>query len=223
MSNPSPKSQKKEQKNNHHLLIDSSHLLIIFTRNPVLGQCKTRLAKTIGDAAALAIYKILLKHTQNITKNLKVHKQVHYSEELWKNDIWDDHIFEKLVQQGSDLGERMANAFRKGFEAGFDKIIIIGSDIHELEAADIEEAFASLQLNDVVIGPADDGGYYLLGMKKFKASLFKNKTWGKERIFENTMNDLMNENVYLLKSKNDIDIYDDVKNVAAFQPFLKVL
>jgi len=202
-------------------LINSKNLLLIFTRNPVLGHCKTRLAATVGNKVALDIYKYLLKHTFRITKKLQVHKQVYYSEEVWDDDIWDSTIFEKHLQQGSDLGERMANAFRKGFNDGFENIIIIGSDVFDLNTRDLEQAFASLVQNDFVIGPALDGGYYLLGMKSLNDKVFKNKTWGGKKVFQCTMNDLKKKKVSILKAKNDIDLYEDVKYIEAFQPYLK--
>lgn len=199
----------------------SKNLLLIFTRNPVLGQCKTRLAATVGNQIALDIYKFLIKHTFEITKALDVKKQVHYSKEIWEDDIWDNRIFDKHVQSGSDLGERMANAFRVGFEKGFESIIIIGSDIYDLTMTDLEEGFNALKQKDYVIGPAQDGGYYLLGMKNFNATVFKNKDWGTENVFQSTMEDLKDYKVSLLQSKNDIDLYEDIKHNKVFQPFLK--
>jgi len=216
-----PQTNKKDKKAIHYLSVNSKNLLLIFTRNPVLGQCKTRLAVTVGDKVALDIYRFLLNHTFAITNELPVQKQVYYSNEIWKDDIWDSLIFDKHLQSGSDLGERMANAFRKGFENGFEKIIIIGSDMYDLDMTDVEVAFNALLQNDFVIGPAEDGGYYLLGMNTFNESVFKNKNWGKEEVFQDTMDDLKNEKVYLLKSKNDIDLYEDVKHIEAFQPYLK--
>ncbi|NNK17781.1 MAG: glycosyltransferase [Maribacter sp.] len=199
----------------------SKNLLLVFTRNPILGQCKTRLAATVGNQVALDIYNFLLNHTFEITKGLNVHKQIHYSKEIWEDDIWDSRIFDKQLQSGSDLGERMANAFRKGFEQGFENIIIIGSDIFDLTMADLEEAFKALEQNEYVIGPAQDGGYYLLGMNKFNIAVFKNKDWGTETVYQSTMKDLKNNKVSLLERRNDIDIYEDVKHIKAFQPFLK--
>ncbi len=216
-----PQTNKKDKKTIHYPLANSKNLLLIFTRNPILGQCKTRLAATVGDKVALDIYRFLLNHTFAITNELPVHKQVYYSNEIWEDDVWDNSIFDKRLQQGSDLGERMANAFAKGFEEGFENIIIIGSDMYDLDTTDLKTAFNALMQNDFVIGPAEDGGYYLLGMKVYNESVFKNKNWGKEKVFQSTMDDLKNEKVYLLKSKNDIDLYDDVKHIEAFQPYLK--
>ena len=202
-------------------MTDKKALLLIFTRNPELGKCKTRLAATIGDAAALEVYRFLLQHTVTITKNLEVTKKVYYSEAIWENDIWPNHLFKKALQNGSDLGERMADAFRHGFEAGFERIIIIGSDMYDLSARDLEKAFDHLNTADFVLGPANDGGYYLLGMKAFLPSLFQQKSWGKSNVLSDTLADLKNEKVALLHSRNDIDVYEDIKDNAAFSTFIK--
>lgn len=199
----------------------TKNLLLIFTRNPELGKCKTRLAAKVGDQNALDIYKFLLAHTVKITKQLNVEKQVHYSVAVRENDIWNNAIFAKKLQKGGDLGERMLNAFAKGFADGFQNIIIIGSDMYDMTQSDLENAFTQLENHDFVIGPAVDGGYYLLGMRKPNTSIFKNKNWGTETVLEDTLIDLKNEKVKLLEAKNDVDYYDDIKDIEAFQPFLK--
>ncbi len=201
----------------------SKDLLLIFTRNPELGKCKTRLAATIGDDAALEIYKFLLAHTVSVTKNLNVHKQVHYSVKVRENDSWDETVFQKKQQEGDDLGQRMMHAFEEGFAEGFERIIIIGSDLYDLSQNDLENAFQSLHDHDFVIGPASDGGYYLLGMKKLKASLFQNKKWGTSTVLKDSLANLDTEKVHILPTRNDVDYYEDIKDEEAFQPFLKHL
>ena len=197
-------------------------LLLIFTRNPKLGKCKTRLAATIGDQAALDIYMILLRHTAEITKDLNCSKEVHYTEEPETNDLWDKLTYTKRLQSGEDLGERMYNAFKSGFQKGYKKIIIIGSDIYDLNSETIEEAFAELENSDFVIGPAADGGYYLLGMKSISKEIFMNKNWGTNSVLKDTLNNLRDKKVKLLQIKNDIDIYEDLKDIDVFQTFLTV-
>lgn len=196
-------------------------LLLIFTRNPELGKCKTRLAATVGDQAALQIYRFLLVHTVTVTRNLDQHKVVYYSDSIWEDDLWDKTIYEKQLQEGADLGERMANAFKKGFDAGFENIVIIGSDMYDLAPSDLEEAFQKLLSSEYVLGPAHDGGYYLLGMKKYNPDLFKNKKWGTSTVLQDTLNNLKGQSTYLMKTKNDIDVYDDIKDIEVFHPFLK--
>ena len=201
--------------------MNTQNLLIIFTRNPELGKCKTRLAATIGDSSALSIYKFLLAHTVSITENLDLIKQVHYSVKIRENDIWDRSIYSKKKQEGDDLGMRMLNAFEQGFNTGFKNIIIIGSDMYDLSQKDIEDAFLLLEQNDFTIGPAEDGGYYLLGMKKLKPELFRNKYWGTNSVLKNTLSDLLNEKAATLAVRNDIDIYDDIKDIELFQQFIE--
>ena len=197
----------------------SKKALIIFTRNPELGQCKTRLAKAIGDEAALKIYKYLLQHTSSVSQQVKADKYVFYSDTIKKNDLWDESIFRKKLQSGSDLGSRMHNAFSELFGLGYENIIIIGSDLLDLNQNIIEEAFQKLNQHDVVIGPSKDGGYYLLGMKKIYESVFKNKTWGTETVLEDTLNDLQNCNVELLEELNDIDTFEDMKHYKELEQF----
>ncbi|MEO9892085.1 TIGR04282 family arsenosugar biosynthesis glycosyltransferase [Aurantibacter sp.] len=215
------KQQKTDKKTVHFSLINSKNLLLIFTRNPELGKCKTRLAAKIGNESALEIYKFLLKHTVSFTQNLNVAKHVYYSEEIWEDDIWDSLYYDKKLQTGDNLGDRMANAFQDGFTSGFEKIIVIGSDMYDLSQSDIESAFSTLDNNDFVLGPADDGGYYLLGMKNFNSNLFQNKDWGTATVLENSLKDLADEKLALLDTRNDIDVYEDIENIEVFYPFIK--
>lgn len=201
----------------------NSNCLIIFTRNPELGKGKRRLAATVGDPAAFEIYKFLLAHTREITKDLNATKQVWYSEEVQKNDDWDTAIYDKYAQEGEDLGLRMKIAFLEAFKT-HDHVIIIGSDMYDLNTADLENAFATLQTHDAVIGPAEDGGYYLLGFtKKLVSGIFEDKEWGTASVLEKTLDNLKDVNYALLEERNDVDYYDDIKNIPAFQPYLKHL
>ncbi len=199
----------------------SKDLLLIFTRNPELGKCKTRLAATIGDRAALDVYKFLLRHTAEITRNLEVNKVVFYSNSIGKDDLWDPGIYSKKIQEGTTLGERMKNAYQWAIREGFEKIIVIGSDIYDLNQEDLEMAFKALERHHYVIGPAKDGGYYLLGMTKFNEAVFSNKDWGTETVFQDTLKDLQEESVYLLPVRNDVDIYEDIRDIEVFKKFLK--
>lgn len=200
--------------------MNSKNLLLIFTRNPELGKVKSRLAKDLGEQSALDIYKFLLDHTVTITNPLKVTKQVYYSEKIHENDIWDTSVYQKKQQVGVDLGERMKNAFFEGFQNGFTNIIIIGSDMYDLTSEELAEAFAALDKTDFVVGPAEDGGYYLLGMRTLKPEIFSNKEWGTSTVLEATLKDL-GEKTTLLALKNDVDYYSDIKEHAAFQQFFQ--
>lgn len=197
----------------------TENALIIFTRNPELGKCKTRLAKTLGNQSALDIYKYLLKHTANISAKVATDRYVFYSNAIQQDDLWDNQLFNKKLQQGNNLGERMANAFSELFQLGHKKIIIIGSDLLDLNKDIIEQGFNALNTSDVVIGPAKDGGYYLLGMKRLHSNVFKNKNWGTETIRRETLKDLENYNVALLNALNDIDTFEDMNHYEELKPF----
>ncbi len=194
--------------------------LLIFTRNPELGKVKTRLANTIGDAAALEVYQKLLEHTVDITHPLKVDKFVFYSEQIQENDHWDTTIYYKELQKGTNLGERMHHAFELLFKKGYRQIIIVGSDIFELTTKNIQEAFTGLDTANFVVGPALDGGYYLLGMNTLNKTLFEHKKWGTSTVLKATLKNLAHEKVALLATKNDIDTYDDLKKSGEFNQFL---
>ncbi len=199
----------------------NKNLILIFTRNPELGKVKTRLAATIGNSNALEIYIQLLEHTRKVALETDFDKRVLYSEEINTNDIWNNHHFQKKLQFGKDLGVRMYNAFKEGFEDGYKKIVIIGSDLIELESQDIIEAIKELDKNDIVIGPAKDGGYYLLGMKQIPENIFRNKEWGTDTVLKDTLKDIKNLNYHLLKEKNDIDTFEDIKNIPIFKKYIK--
>ena len=192
---------------------NSKKLLLIFTRNPELGKAKTRLAKTVGDETALEIYRFLLKKTRDISSKISSDKAVYYSVKIRENDMWDENTYQKHQQVGEDLGVRMLNAFKNGFVANYEKVIIIGSDLYDLTSENIENAFEELDNNDVVIGPALDGGYYLLGMKSLRLNVFENKEWGTETVRKDTLKDLIDKKVKLLEIKNDIDVYEDIIDV----------
>jgi len=198
----------------------SKDLLIIFIRNPELGKVKTRLSSSIGDKSALNIYKFLLEHTRNISRDLKVEKRVYYSDQIDLEDLWHESVYSKRVQKGNDLGDRMQQAFQEGFNDGFSNIILIGSDLYDLTHLNLENAFKTLRKEETVIGPAKDGGYYLIGLKQDSSELFKNKKWGTSSVLKNTLNDLNGKSVSLLPIKNDIDYFEDIKHLDVFKKFL---
>ncbi len=195
---------------------------MIFTRNPEPGKVKKRLATMIGEKAALDIYTFLLQHTCEVTKNLPCDKVVYYSDSIQKKDLWRNDIFRKKKQKGKDLGERMENAFKEGFKEGYSHITIIGSDLYDLQEKDLKKAFLGLEQHDYVIGPASDGGYYLLGMKCLNSELFRNKKWGTDVVLQETLQHIKNNELILLDERNDIDTYDDFKAHPELQHIMKL-
>ncbi|MEX2403667.1 MAG: TIGR04282 family arsenosugar biosynthesis glycosyltransferase [Balneolales bacterium] len=169
--------------------------LIIFVKNPKLGKVKTRLAESIGNQEALDVYLQLLAHTRGITSHIPVQAHVFYSDYVDEKDIWENAEYFKHQQRGANLGDRMQNAFMKIFDQGYQKAVIIGSDCFEIEADNINKAFDLLEGYDAVIGPAMDGGYYLLGMSKLIPAVFENKKWSTQSVFEDTIRNLQQENM----------------------------
>lgn len=187
-----------------------TNALIIFIRNPELGKVKTRLAKKIGNEDALNVYKDLLNHTREQTLSLKCDKYVFYDSIIEENDVWDNSIFKKELQSEGHLGKKMQNAFELLLNKGYQNCIIIGSDLFDLKTTLIENAFELLKTNDVVIGPARDGGYYLLGLKKMYIDLFQNKKWGTNTVLKDSLINLIDYKLFLLELLNDIDTYEDL-------------
>ncbi|MEX0927791.1 MAG: TIGR04282 family arsenosugar biosynthesis glycosyltransferase [Balneolales bacterium] len=181
--------------------------LIVFVKNPDRGYVKTRLAQTIGHQQALEVYLDLLRHTQKTTVEVAAHVHVYYSRCIETNDIWAEPHYTKHRQMGTHLGQRMHHAFSEMFDAGYKKAVIIGSDCFELTTSHITDAFEVLDRRQAVIGPAADGGYYLLGMRRHSPSLFKNKNWGSASVFSDTIRDMQKESLSWaeLPVLNDID------------------
>jgi rSAM/selenodomain-associated transferase 1 len=196
------------------------NLLIIFAKNPILGKAKTRLAASIGEKKALVIYKKLIEKTANIIGELSIEKELYYSDFIEKNDVWNNKVTRKKTQRGKSLGERMENAFKKGFAEGYKNIVIIGTDLWDLETLEIEKAFESLEKNEGVIGPAQDGGYYLLGLSKWNPTVFQNKKWGTSTVLNETLACFDKKVVDNLKTKNDIDTIEDL---LAFPDLIKFI
>lgn len=186
--------------------------LIIFYRNPELGKVKTRLAATVGDERALAIYFKLVSHTREISAQVLCDKVVYYSDFVDTEDSWSNKEFEKCLQEGHTLGERMKRAMGDSFGMGYKRVCIIGTDCWELTPQHITDGFMKLKTHDVVIGPAVDGGYYLLGMKNFLPTLFDNKTWSTDSVFSQTLQDVkqLDLSYFLLPALTDVDEEKDL-------------
>ena len=193
-------------------------LLIIFIKNPELGEVKTRLATSIGDKNALNVYKKLLQVTEAAAEEFKGDRILYTSKPV-DRVIWPE--YHTHTQKGSNLGERMKNAFEENFEKGYKKIVLIGSDLADLEGGLLNNAVQKLNDHEVVLGPAKDGGYYLIGMSKMHPAIFKDKPWSKEQLFNVTMDQLEKESIptALLEEKNDIDTIEDLRSSRIYDQF----
>ena len=160
-------------------------VVLVFQKNEVLGKVKTRLAVGVGEEQALEIYRQLLAKTYLALRDISVSITTYFSGFIPENPI---HSAEnKLVQLGQDLGERMKNAFAENFESGMEKVVLIGTDCPSLEGIHLAQAFEALDQSDLVLGPARDGGYYMIGMKRRADFLFEGITWSTELVLSQTL------------------------------------
>ena len=194
----------------------SQPALIIFARYPLKGKVKTRLAEDTGEDFAFNFYKLCSENIlREIGKLYSFDKYLFYADEADGKRIldWAGTNFFYFAQSSSDLGKRMLSAFETVFNRGNNSAIIIGTDVPDLNNLIIKEAEIQLQKNDLVIGPAFDGGYYLLGMKKPYKELFYNIEWGMGSVFQSTINNAkeLNLKTHLVDKLYDIDTINDLR------------
>ena len=187
----------------------SKNLVIVFVKNNILGKVKTRLAKSIGNVGAFNIYSELVAITEKASTKINTDKHIYFSDVI-NPSIWENE--KKFIQKGENLGMKMQHAFQNGFDKGYENIVLIGSDLPTISKEVIEAGIANLKNNDVVFGPAEDGGYYLIGMSKMHASIFENKPWSKNNLLAITLQELkaQNQSVGLIETLNDIDTFKDL-------------
>ncbi len=189
-------------------------LFIIFVKNLIPGQVKTRLAKDIGMQGALDVYQYLVEATCEMAEDIYTDKAIFYSQYMEAEDIWDTEEYQLQVQTGDGLGERMSNAFKWGFKKGYKKVVLIGTDCFDLKIEHVEEAIDSLGDNEVVVGPATDGGFYLLGLNKFQPSLFEGKEYSHDKVLQELLTEVatLGSEFHLMESLSDIDTLQDLKD-----------
>jgi rSAM/selenodomain-associated transferase 1 len=189
-------------------------LLIVFVKNSIPGKVKTRIAKDIGDEKAMELYNILKAHTADISAQADADKWVFYADYIENNDFFNESLFDKKLQADAEFGMRMQTAFDEGFAVGHDKIVLICSDCYELNSDHIREAFRLLDHKEAVLGPAFDGGYYLIGLRKMYSVLFDEKSWSTNSVLSDTIEDLNSLEISydLLEPLSDIDLAADIPN-----------
>ncbi|EMJ88063.1 TIGR04282 family arsenosugar biosynthesis glycosyltransferase [Leptospira meyeri] len=188
--------------------------LIIFAKQPERGKVKTRLAVSIGEVQTLKIYLELLEITKKITSTLSVEKIVYWDHLHLGNTSEFEFGDSKKVQAEGDLGLKMKIAFENEFRSNFGKVLIIGTDCPFLTKEILEKAYHSLDETDFVIGPAKDGGYYLLGMRELFPFVFDSIPWSTSEVLPLTL-DVIRKNkktFTLLTELNDIDDIFDLKD-----------
>jgi rSAM/selenodomain-associated transferase 1 len=199
--------------------------IIIFTRFPEPGLTKTRLIPVLGPEGACRLQRELTEkivaHVQQIKKHYPLLMEIHFSggtrEQMAE---WLGRDFAYVIQEGDDLGARMGLAFRKAFRKGWKRVVLIGSDVPDLTPAILRESFERLANHDLVLGPARDGGYYLIGLKVNRPDLFGNPmVWGTEEVLKNTLitAERLGLKTALLPPLRDVDRPEDLTDKDSFQ------
>jgi glycosyltransferase A (GT-A) superfamily protein (DUF2064 family) len=165
-------------------------LLILFIRNAISGKLHPSVSRIAGEANALDAYMQMLGHLEAITSHLPFEKVVLYSDIVEAHDVFDPEVFSKEIQSGGTKGERLHDAFATAFKRGYSRVVLVMGECMEMGQAHITEAFESLIDAKVVVGPSEEGGYYLLGMRENCPQLFNGKDWHGEDVFLDTMLDL---------------------------------
>lgn len=193
-------------------------LLIVFVKAPRPGLVKTRLAESIGPVSAAKAYRQLV---ETLLAHLSIIPalELHYSPpdalteiQPWLRPGWAAH-----PQSNGDLGSRLVSAFANAFASGHDRIVIIGSDCPSITQNDITAAWDALRSVDVILGPATDGGYWLVGLRQPVPVLFEQIRWSTATVLTDTIARArqFNHTVHLLQERSDVDTIQD------WQAFLK--
>jgi hypothetical protein len=198
----------------------NNRCLILFVKYPQKGKVKSRLAQYLTDAQATGLYENFVRDifatVDRGSFSLRIYFYPPEKKEAIKK-LWGNN-YQYKVQSGTDLGERMKNAFLTEFVAGFKLVSLIGSDCPDLPADIIEESFRALgDTSSSVIGPATDGGYYLIGFRKdaFCPDIFSGIEWGSSSVLKKTMNILRSKehHLHILPQWRDIDSKEDLDDL----------
>ena len=197
--------------------------LLLFTKYPVPNFAKTRLIPSLGPQGAAEFSQQLTEHTlKTIHKfcsiNTNVSTRVHYAAPAGTSSasisswITPSDRLAILPQSSGDLGARLYSAFSKSFNDGARAVVVIGSDAPGLTADILSSSFEALTANDIVIGPAADGGYYLLGMRTIHTSLFENIPWSTSDVFTTTLKAAASQSLTVaeLPVLRDVDTPEDL-------------
>lgn len=199
--------------------MSGSRALLVFAKTPKPGKVKTRLLAAVSAEVAAALHEACIADTLRLVRKMRGCDVIvfegggtGYFRGLVKKQKRGVCV-RVLPQRGAELGARMENAFRKCFAMGYREVVVIGTDTPWMGAERVRKAFAELKANDVVIGPAEDGGYYLLGMRKFAPGIFRGIPWSTERVLELTLKVIVRGKLRgkLLRRDFDLDRPGDLK------------
>jgi len=192
----------------------ADNTLMVFFKEPVKGFVKTRLARQVGEPQALIAFRVLLRYTFDVVRKFKGAKIMLFYEAKGKGAVpmvdlskgWD-----LTKQSDGDLGERFLSAFEDVFSQGASKAVVIGTDCVGLTTEVLKAAFDGLKDHDITIGPAEDGGYYILGLKDpgLAKRILKGIHWSTDTVLQETLERAQGSSVKLLPKLYDVDTQKD--------------
>ncbi len=192
----------------------NKQLLIVFARAPVEAQCKTRLIPLLGKSGASEFYKDLLQHCLHTVTQLNATDIALYAmpdtQHPFLQQLATDYRSALQPQQGKDLGERMYHAIQQSLQQ-YQRVVLIGSDCPSITVDYLEQAFATLHHNELVIGPAIDGGYVLIGGQRISPAIFADTQWSSEQVLAQCLRNISNAGYshQCLAPQQDIDTPED--------------
>jgi rSAM/selenodomain-associated transferase 1 len=202
--------------------MSGSRALLVFAKTPKPGKVKTRLLAAVSAKVAAELHEACVADTLRLARKMR-------GCDVFVFGAGGTGYFRGLVkrlgtgagvrvspQRGAELGARMENAFRKCFAMGYRELVVIGTDTPWLGAERVRRAFAELKVNDVVVGPAEDGGYYLLGIRKMVREIFRGIPWSTGRVLELTLKKIVALKLRkkMLPWDFDLDRPEDLKRAA---------
>lgn len=199
--------------------MSTGNAVIVFIKYPEKGRVKTRLAKGVGDAAALALYRCFVMDVLDMVRSSHWALRVYFYPDNAFDGIraWLGHELDLFPQKGATLGDKMENALADTLTAGYEKAVLIGSDLPDLPSGIIDTAFKNLETYSAAIGPSLDGGYYLIGFAApgFTPRIFHGIPWSTNQVFDLTVNRFKAYQVshYTLPVWQDIDTQKDLRSL----------
>ncbi len=193
--------------------------LLVFVKYPQKGKVKLRLSADLDETIVQELYRCFVHDTLVAVQKIDVQLRICFlpADEKEKFQEWLGHNLVFVPQKGPNLGERMKQCLTDVCQEGFQRVVLIGSDSPDLPVTYLENAFQELHAHDVVLGPAFDGGYYLIGFQRssFLPSVFDDVDWGTGSVLTQTLQKIQdtNKNVFLLPQWRDVDTLDDLKQL----------
>lgn len=196
-----------------------NELILFFLKYPEPGRVKTRLAASIGPEEAAELYGNFILDILAKLKSSSFPFRICFHPKQKRKSLveWLGEEYQYSLQEGNDLGERMKAAFLEAFASGYQRVILIGSDFPDFPISFLKESLDALKTHDTVVGPAVDGGYYLIGFREdtFFPGIFEGMDWGTDVIFRETLSKLRDhkQRVYVLPAWEDIDTVENLEEL----------